>query len=141
MGRVVIDRAALRRKLNEPDGGFARELLRKGNQVRNVALPLVPVDENRLRGDIHVELQQDERGNLFAWVGSRLRYAAAVHNGRAPGKAWPPPGALLGWLRRHGIPPQAEFAIRRKIGLEGTDPHPFLTTALQRVFGNATTRS
>lgn len=141
MGRVAIDQAAMRRLLNSPQGPMAKELLRAGNRVRNEALPLVPVDENRLRADVHVELSADDRGNLSAWVGSRLRYAAAVHNGRGAGKAWPPPGVLLGWMRRHGIPREAEFAIRRKIGMEGTTGVPFLSTALRRVFPNATTRS
>jgi hypothetical protein len=135
VGRVAIDQAALRRKLNDPQGAFARDLMRKGNQVRNEALPLVPVDENRLRGDIHVELQQDERGNLAVWVGSRLRYAAAVHNGTRP--HFPPVAALLGWVKRHGMPPGAAYAIARKIGEVGTEAHPFLTTALRRVFPNS----
>lgn len=140
MGRVVLDQAAIRRSLNSTSGPMAAHLLRSGNQVRNLALPMIPVDENRLRGDVHVELQTDDRGNLSAWIGSRLRYAAAVHDGRKAGKAWPPQGVLLGWMRRHGIPKEAEYVIRRKIGLQGIPGVPFLTTALRQVFPNATIR-
>lgn len=139
MGRVAIDQASLRRLLNSPQGPMAGELLRAGNRIRNEALPLVPVDENRLRADVHVELSADPAGNLSAWVGSRLKYAAAVHNGSRP--HFPPVAALLGWVRRHGMPPGAAYAIAQKIGRDGAPPHPFLTTALRRVFPNATTRS
>lgn len=139
MGRVAIDQASLRRLLNSPHGPMAGELLRAGNRVRNEALPLVPVDENRLRADVHVELTEDTAGNLSAWVGSRLRYAAAVHNGSRP--HFPPVAPLLKWVRRHGMPPGAAYAIQQKIGAEGTTGVPFLTLALRRVFPNATTRS
>lgn len=139
MGRVAIDQASLRRLLNSPTGPMAGQLLRAGNLIRNEALPLVPVDENRLRADVHIELSADDRGNLSAWVGSRLAYAAAVHNGSRP--HFPPVAPLLKWVHRHGMPQGAAYAIQQKIGRDGTPAHPFLTTALRRVFPNAKTRS
>lgn len=136
--RVVTDVAALRRLLNSPQGPLVQEMLRAGNRVRNEALPLIPVDEGRLRADLHVEIQTDERGNTSVWVGSRLTYAAAVHNGSRP--HFPPVAPLLGWVRRHGMPPGAAYAIQQKIGAVGTKAHPFLATAIRRVFPNSDRR-
>ena len=44
----------------------------------------------------------------------------------------PPPDALLGWLRRHGMDAAAAFPVARAIGRRGTRPHPYLKPALDK---------
>lgn len=47
-------------------------------------------------------------------VGSNLPYSEVVHEGREPG-GFPPPGVLLGWMGRRGIP----------LGRPPTDKFPY----------------
>lgn len=42
----------------------------------------------------------------------------------------PPSGALLGWMRRHGIPAEQEYIIRKRIATRGIAPRPYLVPAL-----------
>lgn len=58
-------------------------------------------------------------------------YEMEVELGRRPGAKMPPKGALLPWMAIRGIPEEAEFPIRRKIGEEGYrgQPHPFIDPA------------
>ena len=46
---------------------------------------------------------------------STKKYAGWVDQGTRP--HWPPPGALAGWAKRHGIP---EFLVQRAIARKGT---------------------
>ena len=48
-----------------------------------------------------------------------------IEEGRTPGKAMPPSGVLLDWMSRHGIPAEAEFPVRRAIGVRGLSGQPF----------------
>lgn len=74
----------------------------------------------------------DRRVQPFeAEIFNEMDYAIVVEKGRTPGSAWPPPGALTDWLIRHGIPAEAEFAIRAKIGIKGIKARPFLGPALE----------
>lgn len=57
-------------------------------------------------------------------VVSLAKHSIFVHEDTRP--HWPPPGALAGWAKRHGIP---EFLVARKIAQEGTEGTPFLTEA------------
>lgn len=68
------------------------------------------------RGRLVLDIGPPERLNI---LGSTLEH------GRRPGSRMPPPGALLGWLSRHGIPESAEFPIRRKIARDGMSGQPF----------------
>jgi len=70
-----------------------------------------------------------EGDDLWGVVYSPLKYAPAVEWGRTPGEAMPPKGALLGWMKRHGIPDEYEDNIRFAIHARGTIPQPFLTPA------------
>lgn len=60
-----------------------------------------------------------------------------IEEGRTPGKPMPPKGVLLPWMAAHGIPPSAEFPIRRKIGEEGLkdQPFPYIDPAADQVGG------
>lgn len=65
--------------------------------------------------------------------GSNAPYAEVHDKGRRPGAAMPPKGVLLGWMRRHGIPAEREFVVRRAIGRRGIPANRFLTDALADV--------
>lgn len=50
--------------------------------------------------------------------------------GRRPGQPPPPKGALLSWMKRHGIEEEAEDALRWGISIKGSPPSPFMRPAL-----------
>lgn len=57
-------------------------------------------------------------------VATASPYGEVVERGRRPGKAWPPPGALLRWIEvKFGLSPREaqriEYVVRRKIGQKG----------------------
>lgn len=52
-------------------------------------------------------------------------YDMVIEHGRRPGSAMPPAGVLLPWMSRHGIPEEAEYPIRKKIGERGLSGQPF----------------
>lgn len=74
-----------------------------------------------------IDVTQEENG-LAAVIYSSAAYAPYVEFGTRPHH--PPPSALAGWARRHGMP-GAEFAIARKIAERGTKPQPFLFPAYE----------
>lgn len=69
---------------------------------------------------------------LSARVYSHLGYAAAVETGRAAGARMPPPAALEGWMRRHGLR-GSPFALARAIGRRGLRGRFFLRAAATAV--------
>jgi hypothetical protein len=74
-------------------------------------------------------------GTVVGEIGSPLASAATIEFGRRAGSKMPPRGSLIasGWLRRHGIPDSAEFAVRRAIARRGIRARPFLAPALADV--------
>lgn len=58
-------------------------------------------------------------GGVHGWIGSDAPGAPEMELGRRPGRRMPPAGAMLGWMRRKGIPESREFVIRRAIGRRG----------------------
>ena len=73
-------------------------------------------------------------GGMGAEVASPNPVAAAIEFGTAPAGAlkqhFPPPKALEGWARRHGMTePGAAFLIARKIALRGIPARPWLSKA------------
>lgn len=74
-------------------------------------------------------------GGVRATAGTNVPYAETVEKGRRPGAPMPPQGVLIssGWLRRHGLPDKAEFAIRRAIARRGIPAAPFLTRAFDEL--------
>lgn len=67
-----------------------------------------------------------------AWewdIGSPLEYAGPVEFGTGP--HFPPPAALAGWARRHGMA-GLEYVIARQIAMRGLPPRPFLLPAFTR---------
>jgi hypothetical protein len=63
-----------------PAGGVARDMYRRGQNVRSRAMQLAGVDTGRLRASIHVELVPGG-GIVKARIGSSVAYAAFHHEG------------------------------------------------------------
>jgi hypothetical protein len=86
-----------------------------------------PQDTRRLSGSIVHEIH-GQGAALTGTVGPSVRYGFYVHQGRRPGRM-PPPRALEGWARRHGLNP---YAVARSIARRGIPPNPFMARALAR---------
>jgi hypothetical protein len=69
--------------MRSPVGGVARDMYRRGQNVRSRALVLAGVETGRLRASIHVELVQ-QGGSIAARVGSNVAYAMWHHEGHGP---------------------------------------------------------
>lgn len=125
--------------------------------VEHDAKALAPWDTGHLRRSITHRLEVAGM-TVTGIVGTNVPYAAAVEDGRRAGAPLPPPGVLLGWMRRHGLDPgeevqtgkyagqfSGEYALRRSIALKGIAPKPFLRpaynqnrTQIQTELGTAT---
>jgi hypothetical protein len=66
--------------MTDPTGGVARDMYRRGQNVRSRALQLVGVDTGRLRTSITVEMTH-EGGVVGVRVGSTVVYAMWHHEG------------------------------------------------------------
>lgn len=97
--------------------------------VQSRARELAPVDTGRLRQSIGYEVRPGQ-GVVKAGSDS-VTYAATMEYGRAPGSAMPPEGALLGWMRRHGIPEELEYVVRRGIARRGIRGRAYMQQGLQ----------
>lgn len=131
--RVTVEgapalRAILRAIPNASRDGVRRHIKATALKVEVKAKELCPVDEGRTRNSITHEVDADGMG---ATVGTNLKSAPSVEFGRAAGRRMPPPGSLDGWMRRHGIPADADYAIRRAIAERGIPAKPFLFPALE----------
>lgn len=104
-----------------------RAVLETALALQGDAKKLAPVDTGALRASIAWRAH----GDYAAEVYTDKLYAAAVEYGRSAGSTMPPTDALDGWLRRHGIDPEASFAVRRAIGERGIPARPFLMPAFE----------
>lgn len=84
-----------------------------------------PSDTGRLRSSIQTEIR---KAGFEAVVFSDVNYAEAVEVGTKP--HFPPPGALAGWARRHGMSGK-EYLIARAISRRGTQAQPFMRPAYE----------
>jgi hypothetical protein len=82
MARVnlQINNAAVRALLTDPQGDVADDLLRRGNNVANLAKKYAPVNTGRLRASISAKLVKFG-GNLAVLVGTNVSYAGYQHEG------------------------------------------------------------
>lgn len=78
--RVVLDRGALDRVLESPQGDVGRELARRAVSVDRAAKGYCPVDTGRLRSSINWRLATDSQG-LLAVIGTNVEYAPYVEFG------------------------------------------------------------
>lgn len=113
--------------LEETRTGITRAVI----QIEADAKRMVPTDTHTLQRSLTHEVTTQGQ-NVTGRAGTNLTYAPVVEKGRSAGAAMPPQGALLGWMRRHGIDASAEFVVRRAIGRRGTRPRPYLKPALDK---------
>jgi hypothetical protein len=74
---------AVRVLMTSPVGGVARDMYRRGQNVRTEAIRQAGSDTGRLRTSIHVE--QVRRGDaLVTRIGSNVEHAAVHHEGHGP---------------------------------------------------------
>lgn len=110
-GTEALERKVAPRLLDPP---IHRFLLRSGITLQSEMRRRVRVDTGHGRRSIAYEV---ERRRVRA--GTNLDYLEVMARGRRPGRRMPPQGALLGWMRRHGIPANREYPLRRAIGRHG----------------------
>jgi hypothetical protein len=143
---IRVDDAALRALLSSADGPVARDLLRRGNRVRNAAAVLCPVDTGALRASLTVELTV-ESGTPVVRVGSNLPYARYRHDGtgvygprgtpirpvRARMLAWPATNNSGTGNRRYSGGRTSKYVFAKQV--RGTPGVPFLLAALPAAQG------
>jgi phage gpG-like protein len=78
--RHEFDQGAIHYFMQDPRGGVARDMYRRGQQVRNRAIQLAGVDTGRLRASISIDLVPRE-GTLAVRVGTPVEYAGVHHEG------------------------------------------------------------
>lgn len=66
-------------------------------------------------------------------IGTNVPYARPVNDGRRAGAPMPPTGALLRWMASKGIPPEAEYVVRRAIGRRGIPPKRMKEQTIERL--------
>jgi hypothetical protein len=132
--RVVLDNAAIGQLLRGPRGDVAQDVVRRGNNVLNLARRLCNVDQGGMRASLEMIVTQDSDG-IVVRVGSRKTYAAPVNNGSRP--HWiERTGPLLnaaGRVRtlRFESPPRSGNAVyRRKVYHPGYAGSHFLERSL-----------
>jgi hypothetical protein len=102
-------------------------MVRSTAQVQHDAQVAVAVDTGNLRRSITTTVTP-----YVGRVGTNLLYGRVVEEGRRPGAAMPPAGALLGWMRRHGMDARNEYALRLRISRRGIKARPYLKPALEQ---------
>jgi hypothetical protein len=115
---------ALENLLNSPTGEVGRYLKSKGNEILTVARAMVGVRTGKLRSSLHMRHMRDARGQ-YVWVGSKLDYALAHHEGTAPRTITPKSGKVLRFVSR------GQVVYAHSVQHPGTRANRYLTKALQ----------
>jgi phage gpG-like protein len=110
---------------DETKNAMERSAIIVQNAARSNIQQQGAIDTGRLLGSITRDVSPTE-----AQIGTNVTYAPTVEDGRRSGAPMPPSGALLDWMRRHGIPAESEFVVRRAIARRGIKARPFLLPAL-----------
>ena len=123
---------AIVRKLNGNvlyAGPLRTALTKSAMAIETGAKQLVPVDTHHLQRSIthHVDPSPVP---LYAEVGTNVKYAPMVHEGRRAGRA-PRTEYLVGWAKRHGYTGSL-FVLARAIGRRGIKARPFLKDAFSK---------
>jgi HK97 gp10 family phage protein len=128
MKAIGIEKAVARvEKLTEETQAKARAIvLESALNIQREAKKRAPVDTGNLRSRIHLTHYKNQ---LEIGIGTRVKYARAVEFGTQP--HFPPPGALTGWAKRHGMAGNEE-RIAWKIYHRGTPAQPFLFPAFEQ---------
>lgn len=99
--------AALGKRLPRAHALFFRETELAMERVvlgaRREAVANAKHDTGDLRRHITSKVERVSDG-VLGTIGSNAPHAETIEKGRRPNKKMPPPGVLLGWMRRKGIP-------------------------------------
>lgn len=125
MGRTYENGARI--VLDETRTGITRSVI----QIEADAKRIVPVDTHSLQRSLTHEVTT-QGNDVTGRAGTNLTYAPVVEFGRSAGAAMPPPSALSGWLRRHGIDEKYAFVVAQSIARRGIRPRPYLKPALDK---------
>lgn len=147
---ITIDTSALDEMMRRLDSQQVRTALRQGmdkamRDAANQAKLQTPVDTGLLRASISSEARE-EGGDVIGVVGTNKEYAKPVEYGtgvfsEAPDSKrspfFPPPGALEGWAKRHGM---SAYAVAWSIFKRGgTRPARMFRSVLESRFFQTTT--
>lgn len=119
----------LKKKFKSIDTNTAQQIkaqvLKSGLKIESAAKDKAPVDTGRLRAAIETKVSN---GGFTYEVYPTVTYAAALEFGTRA--HFPPPAALAGWARRHGMSGK-EYLIARAVSRKGTKKQPFLFPAYE----------
>lgn len=101
-----------------------------GKEVQQEARSLSAIDTGALRRSITETLTNISSG-VSVIVSPTEPYAGAIEFGQPP-DTYVSPEALKGWVRRHGMPESAAYAISKSIMRKGTKAQPFLFPAFEK---------
>lgn len=142
---MKIDDDRVRKALNRSARGVSTHVRREWNaagellvEVMRGKLAAAGRADGRLGRAIKHRVT-DRRGLIELEVGPRVGdpgvepYDEVIETGRRPGAKMPPPGVLDQWMSTRGIPAEAEFLIRRAIGVNGITASPYMRPAFEIV--------
>jgi hypothetical protein len=124
MTKVVFYDVVLKDFLNDPSGSVGRYLKRKGNEILISARARVGVRTGALRASLHMRHMRDPRGQQI-WVGSKLNYALAHHEGTKPRVITPKSGKMLRFVSR------GQVVYAHSVNHPGTKANRYLADALR----------
>ena len=126
----IVGLEALRRKLAPAlwERAVANLLRDAATLAEREARGQAPKDTSALARGITSEAKP-----TTARVYTTLAYARVMEEGRKPGGRMPPPDALRGWMRRHGMANVAPFVLARAIARRGIKGRFFMRAAFQKV--------
>jgi hypothetical protein len=122
---ITIDKAALHMVLNTPSGNLWGAMEKRGNAIVRDAKKKVGVKTGALRSSIHKRHLGNATGQ-YLWIGSKLNYAYAHHEGTRPHTITPSKAPLL--VFRSGARVIKTTAVKHP----GTRPNPYLTAAMRQ---------
>jgi HK97 gp10 family phage protein len=109
-----------------------RDLLRRGNAIKNRAQQLAPVNKGVLRASITVGPVEEGAGGLTVRVGATASYALYVHEGTGlwgRGLIRPRSASVLRWPAGKGYSGSHGYVFSKFS--KGSPPNHFLTDAIQ----------
>lgn len=134
---VRLDARAIATFLRSPGGPVLADQIRKGDRVQQLAKQQVGYDAKKppgeeggehLRDTIVKRVVQGSRGPEV-WVGSEHPRARLHHDGTEPHDIVPVRAKVLRFTTTGGV-----TIFARRVSHPGTDPNPYLTGPLERVF-------
>lgn len=124
MAKVIYYGGALDLLLNQEGGSVGRFLKEKGNEILTSARARVGVRTGALRASLHMRHMRDPRGQQL-WIGSKLNYALAHHEGTKPHVITPKSGKMLRFVSR------GQVVYAHSVNHPGTKANKYLADALR----------